>query len=58
MEFLAGLRRENKIPKLRFSFTYQLGNFREMVDFVKFGPVQRRAIAESFVGVLEDRNLI
>lgn len=29
-----------------------------MVDFVKFGPIQRRAIAETLVGVLEDRKLI
>lgn len=29
-----------------------------MVDFVKFGPLQRRAIAETFVQVLEDRKLV
>jgi hypothetical protein len=36
MTFLGELRRAGEIPQLKFSFTYQLGNFREMVDFVRF----------------------
>jgi hypothetical protein len=36
MEFLASLRRNGKISQLKFSFTYQLGNFREMAAFVDF----------------------
>jgi hypothetical protein len=36
MEFLARLRRNGDIPQLKFSFTYQLGNFREMAAFVDF----------------------
>lgn len=36
MEFLAGLRRSGAIPQFKFSFTYQIDNFREMKDFVRF----------------------
>jgi Iron-sulfur cluster-binding domain len=36
MEFLGRLRAEGVLPELKFSFTYQLGNFREMRDFVYF----------------------
>jgi hypothetical protein len=37
MRFLAGLRERKIIPQLKFSFTYQRDNFREMADFVRFG---------------------
>lgn len=37
MRFLARLREDKIIPHLKFSFTYQLDNFREMADFVRFG---------------------
>lgn len=36
MTFLGDLRRRNEIPQLKFSFTYQIENFREMADFVDF----------------------
>jgi Iron-sulfur cluster-binding domain len=36
MEFLGKLRAQGSLPELKFSFTYQLGNFREMRDFVFF----------------------
>jgi hypothetical protein len=37
MEFLGGLRTRGEIRELKMSFTYQLGNFREMKQFVEFG---------------------
>lgn len=37
MHFLSRLRKEGLVPQLQFSFTYQLENYREMPDFVKFG---------------------
>jgi hypothetical protein len=37
MEFLGGLRVRGEIRELKMSFTYQLGNFREMKQFVEFG---------------------
>ena len=36
MQFLARLRESGDIPQLKFSFTYQLDNFREMIPFVEF----------------------
>ena len=36
MRFLSRLRASGVVPQLKFSFTYQLGNFREMVEFVHF----------------------
>jgi uncharacterized Fe-S cluster-containing radical SAM superfamily protein len=36
MRFLKGLRSDRVIQELKFSFTYQLDNFREMHDFVAF----------------------
>jgi MoaA/NifB/PqqE/SkfB family radical SAM enzyme len=36
IHFLSRLRKEGLVPQLQFSFTYQLENFREMPDFVKF----------------------
>ena len=36
MEFIASLRRSNKIQWFHVSFTYQLANFREMPDFVAY----------------------
>jgi MoaA/NifB/PqqE/SkfB family radical SAM enzyme len=36
MRFLARLRAAGVIPELKFSFTYQLDNFREMLEFVDF----------------------
>jgi hypothetical protein len=36
MRFLGNLRRSGKIGMLFLSFTYQLDNFREMIDFVDF----------------------
>jgi iron-sulfur cluster protein len=36
MRFLARLRATGVIPQLKFSFTYQLDNFREMPEFVDF----------------------
>ena len=36
MRFLRGLRSSGILPQLKFSFTYQLGNFREMRAFVAF----------------------
>ncbi len=36
MTFLGRLRRDGEIAHLKFSFTYQLGNFREMIAFVDF----------------------
>ena len=36
MRFLSRLRSTGAIPQLKFSFTYQLGNFREMRAFVDF----------------------
>jgi len=36
MRFLARLRAAGIIPQLKFSFTYQLDNFREMPEFVEF----------------------
>jgi hypothetical protein len=36
MRFLRRLRSSGVIPQLKFSFTYQLGNFREMRAFVDF----------------------
>jgi MoaA/NifB/PqqE/SkfB family radical SAM enzyme len=36
MEFLSRLRTGGTIPQLKFSFTYQLDNFREMCAFVEF----------------------
>src|SRR5207302_7442553 len=36
MEFLDRLRKSGEIQQLKFSFTYQLGNFREMLAFVDF----------------------
>jgi Iron-sulfur cluster-binding domain len=36
MRFLRDLRRSGVIPQLKFSFTYQLDNFREMEAFVEF----------------------
>jgi hypothetical protein len=36
MRFLSRLRATGAIPQLKFSFTYQLDNFREMRDFVEF----------------------
>jgi hypothetical protein len=36
MRFLSRLRRAGVIPELKFSFTYQLDNFREMDEFVAF----------------------
>jgi len=37
MRFLRELRIGGRLPELKFSFTYQLGNFREMKAFVAFG---------------------
>jgi len=37
IQFLSRMRKEGIVPQLQFSFTYQLENFREMPDFVKFG---------------------
>jgi hypothetical protein len=36
MRFLSRLRATGTIPQLKFSFTYQLDNFREMPEFVEF----------------------
>ena len=36
MRFVSRLRAAGTIPQLNFSFTYQLDNFREMVEFVDF----------------------
>ena len=36
MRFLSRLRAAGTIPQLKFSFTYQLDNFREMPEFVEF----------------------
>ena len=36
LTFLAGLRAKVAFPQLKFSFTYQLGNLREMKEFVTF----------------------
>jgi MoaA/NifB/PqqE/SkfB family radical SAM enzyme len=36
MRFLRQLRRSGIIPELKFSFTYQVDNFREMPEFVDF----------------------
>jgi MoaA/NifB/PqqE/SkfB family radical SAM enzyme len=36
MRFLSRLRAAGIIPQLKFSFTYQLDNFREMPEFVEF----------------------
>jgi iron-sulfur cluster protein len=36
MRFLSRLRASGAIPQLKFSFTYQLDNFREMREFVDF----------------------
>jgi hypothetical protein len=36
MRFLSRLRATNIVPELKFSFTYQLDNFREMREFVEF----------------------
>ena len=36
VQFLGTLRKEGKIPQLKFSFTYQKDNFREMRDFIAF----------------------
>jgi len=36
MRFLSQLRASGTIPQLKFSFTYQLDNFREMPEFVEF----------------------
>jgi hypothetical protein len=36
MRFLSGLRAAGTIPQLKFSFTYQVDNFREMPEFVDF----------------------
>jgi Iron-sulfur cluster-binding domain len=36
MRFLSRLRAAGTIPQLKFSFTYQLENFREMPEFVEF----------------------
>src|SRR5215210_841529 len=36
MEFLRRLRIAGVLPQLKFSFTYQLDNFREMITFVQF----------------------
>src|SRR5262249_28589796 len=36
MRFLRQLRRSGIIPQLKFSFTYQVDNFREMPEFVDF----------------------
>jgi hypothetical protein len=36
MAFLGRLRKDGEIEQLKFSFTYQLGNFREMIAFVDF----------------------
>jgi Iron-sulfur cluster-binding domain len=36
MRFLARMRAAGTIPQLKFSFTYQLDNFREMAEFVEF----------------------
>jgi MoaA/NifB/PqqE/SkfB family radical SAM enzyme len=36
MEFLRRLRIAGVLPQLKFSFTYQLDNFREMIAFVRF----------------------
>lgn len=36
MRFLSRLRKEETIPELKFSFTYQRDNFLEMADFVEF----------------------
>jgi hypothetical protein len=36
MRFLSRLRAMGAIPQLKFSFTYQLDNFREMREFVEF----------------------
>lgn len=36
MAFLSRLRQSGEIGQLKFSFTYQVGNFREMIDFVDF----------------------
>jgi len=37
MHFLSRLRADGIIPQLKFSFTYQVDNFREMAEFVRFG---------------------
>lgn len=36
IRFLRGLRARGTIPELKFSFTYQLDNFREMREFIDF----------------------
>jgi hypothetical protein len=36
MRFLSRLRAAGTVPQLKFSFTYQLDNFREMPEFVDF----------------------
>jgi hypothetical protein len=36
VQFLGMLRKEGKIPQLKFSFTYQKDNFREMRNFIAF----------------------
>jgi MoaA/NifB/PqqE/SkfB family radical SAM enzyme len=36
MKFLSSLRTSGAIPQLKFSFTYQLDNFREMREFIAF----------------------
>jgi len=36
MTFLGQLRSQGEIPQLKFSFTYQIENFREMIAFVHF----------------------
>jgi sulfatase maturation enzyme AslB (radical SAM superfamily) len=41
MRFLRKLRMEGVVPQLKFSFTYQLDNFREMPAFVAFGEEMR-----------------
>ena len=37
LEFAGQLRRENKLSKLTISFVIQVENYKEMVDFVKYG---------------------
>jgi MoaA/NifB/PqqE/SkfB family radical SAM enzyme len=46
MRFLSGLRAEGTIPQLRFSFTYQLDNFREMREFVDFCDEMRADVVQ------------
>ena len=45
MRFLSRLRTDNIVGELKFSFTYQLDNFREMPDFIAFCEEMRADFA-------------